>query len=109
MVPPKERYAAVRAMAADGHRVQLTCRLLGVAESGYYQWRDRPTSARALRHAHLTETIRAVHAASRGTYGSRRITAELVLGRGVSAGHGQGALPPNFGHGVCLIRRLPGW
>jgi transposase-like protein len=89
VVPPKERYAAVRAMAADGHRVQLTCRLLGVAESGYYEWRDRPASARALRHQHLTETIRAVHAASRGTYGSRRVTAELVLGRGISVGHGQ--------------------
>jgi transposase InsO family protein len=89
VVPPKDRYAAVRAMAADGQRVQLTCRLLGVAESGYYEWRDRPASMRALRHAHLTETIRAVHAASRGTYGSRRVTAELVLGRGVSVGHGQ--------------------
>ena len=33
VVPQKDRYAAVRAMAAGGHRVQLTCRLLGVAES----------------------------------------------------------------------------
>jgi transposase InsO family protein len=30
-----------------------------------------------------------VHTASRGTYGPRRITAELVLGRGISVGHGQ--------------------
>lgn len=89
VVPPKDRYAAIRAMAADGHPIQLTCRILGVAESGYYEWRDRPLSARALRHAHLTETIRRVHADSRGTYGSRRITAELVLGRGVQVGHGQ--------------------
>jgi putative transposase len=29
-----------------------------------------------------------VHADSRGTYGARRVHAELVLGRGVSVGHG---------------------
>jgi transposase InsO family protein len=89
VVPPKGRYAAIRVMAADGHSVQLTCRLVGVAESGYYEWRDRPLSARALRHAHLSETIRAIHADSRGTYGSRRVRAELVLGHGVQVGHGQ--------------------
>ncbi len=89
VVPPKDPYVAIRTMAADGHTVALTCRLLGVAESGYYEWRDRPLSARALRHAQLTETIRTVHAASRGTYGSRRVTAELVLGRGIQVGHGQ--------------------
>jgi transposase InsO family protein len=35
----------------------------------------------------LTDLIRAVHLASRGTYGARRVHAELVLGRGVSVGH----------------------
>lgn len=89
VVPPKDRYVAIRRMAADGHTVALTCRLLGVAESGYYEWRERPLSARALLHAQLTETIRTVHAASRGTYGSRRVTAELVLGLGIRVGHGQ--------------------
>ena len=49
VAPPKDRYAAIRAMAADGHRVQLTCRLLGVAESGYYEWRDRPASSQVER------------------------------------------------------------
>ena len=29
--------------------------------SGYYEWRSRPPSARAVRHAWLTEQIRAVH------------------------------------------------
>jgi len=43
-------------------------------------------SARELRHAWLTEIIRRVHAESRGTYGVRRVHAELTLGHGVSVG-----------------------
>src|SRR6266536_2267690 len=43
--------------------------------------------ARAVRHAWLTDHIRAVHAASRGTYGARRVQVELVLGQGISVGH----------------------
>jgi putative transposase len=41
-----------------------------------------------LRHAWLTEQIQAVHQASFGTYGSRRVHAELRLGLGISVGHG---------------------
>jgi len=69
--------------------VQLACRLLSVAESGYYQWRSRPPSARAVRHAWLTEQIRVVHSASRDTYGARRVHAELTLGLGLQVGHNQ--------------------
>ena len=76
-------------MAAEGLPVQLACRLLEMAESGFYEWRSRPPSQRAIRHAWLTDQIRAVHAASRGTYGARRVHAELTLGLGVSVGHNQ--------------------
>ena len=76
-------------MAAEGLPAQLACRLLAVAESGYYEWRCRPPSQRAIRHAWLTEQIRAVHAASRGTYGARRVHAELTLGMGLAVGHNQ--------------------
>jgi len=48
----------------------------------------RAPSQRAIRHAWLTDLIRQVHADSRGTYGSRRVRAELVLGRGIRIGHG---------------------
>ena len=60
--------------------MQLACRLRSVAESGYYEWRSRPPSARAVRHVWLTEQIRTVHTASRGTYGARRVHAGLTLG-----------------------------
>jgi putative transposase len=74
-------------MAKEGLSVQIACRVLGVSESGYYAWRKRPPSARAVRHAWLTERMRAVHPASRGTYGARRVHAELVLGQEISVGH----------------------
>ena len=74
-------------MATEGLSVQVACRVLGVSESGYYAWRKRPLSARAVRHIWLTDRIRAVHAASRGTYGARRVHAELFLGQGIRIGH----------------------
>jgi putative transposase len=74
-------------MATEGHAVQIACRVLAVSESGYYAWRKRPCSPRAVRQAWLTDRIRAVHAASRGTYGARRVQAELVLGQGITVGH----------------------
>jgi putative transposase len=57
--------------------VSLMCSILQVTRSGYYAWRDRPQSGRAQRLAELTKRIRQVHADSRGTYGSPRITVEL--------------------------------
>ena len=62
-------------MAAQGLPVQVCCRVLEVSESGYYAWRSRPPSPRAIRHAWLTDVIREVHPASRQTYGGRRIHA----------------------------------
>jgi putative transposase len=40
-----------------------------------------------VRHAWLTDVIREVHAASYGSYGAKRVHAELVLGRGIQVGH----------------------
>ncbi|GII32988.1 transposase [Planotetraspora mira] len=79
-------------MAAEGFPVQVCCRVMGVSESGYYAWRTRPPSARALRHAWLTDMIREVHTASRGVYGGRRVHAELTLGRGIAVGYGAVAM-----------------
>ena len=58
--------------------------MLGVSVSGYYSWRKRPMSARAVRHGMLLEVIAEIHSASRRTYGARRVHAELVHGRGVA-------------------------
>jgi putative transposase len=74
-------------IATHGLPVQLTCRVLNVSESGYYARRSRAPSARAIRHVWLTDVIQQVHVASRGTYGVRRVHADLILGQGVAVGH----------------------
>jgi putative transposase len=62
------------------------CRHLGVSTSGYYAWRGRPLSARALADAELTARIDKIYAQSRGTYGAPRVHAELALDYGVRCG-----------------------
>jgi len=74
-------------IAAHGLPVQLACRVLNVSESGYYARRSRAPSARAIRHVWLTDVIRQVHSTSRGTYGIRRVHADLILGQGIAVGH----------------------
>jgi putative transposase len=59
------------------HAVRMMCRLLGVSASGFYAWRRRSPSARAVADAALSGRIRAIHEHSRGTYGAPRVRAEL--------------------------------
>jgi putative transposase len=87
--PPKDRFAAIKAMAAEGLPVQASCRMLEVSESGYYDWRSRPPSERQIRHAWLSDLVTEIHAASRQTYGSIRVHAELKLGIGIDVGRHQ--------------------
>jgi len=61
----------------------VACRVVNVSRSGYYEWRDRPASARDQNNALLLKHIERVHADSRGTYGSPRVHAELTLGLGI--------------------------
>ena len=61
-----------------GIGVRAMAPLLGVSRSGCYAWRDRGASARAQADERLKVVIAAAHAASRGTYGTPRIRAELA-------------------------------
>ena len=58
--------------------IATMCRVLGVSPSGYHAWTKRPPSRRATRDGTLTESIRAAHAASHGTYGAPRIQVDLA-------------------------------
>ena len=58
--------------------VSVMCQTLGVSESGYWAWKKRAPSDRALGDAWLLERVRAVHEASGGRYGSPRVHAMLA-------------------------------
>jgi len=58
--------------------ISTMSRTLGVSRSGFYAWRERAASARSKADAAVTERIKAIHKASRETYGAPRIHAELI-------------------------------
>ena len=53
--------------------IRLMCRALAVSPAGYYAWRARPESPRAVANRDLLTAIRQFHHDSRQTYGSPRI------------------------------------
>ncbi len=73
----------IDALLDAGFTTKRVCHVLGVSRQGYYAYRRRPMSPTAMRREWLTALITQVHAESRGTYGSRRVRAELLQGRGI--------------------------
>lgn len=65
----------------EQHRHQFPvvriCAVLGVSPSGYYAFRTRPPSRRAQEKQRLLVHIRAIHRASRATYGYCRVYHDL--------------------------------
>jgi transposase InsO family protein len=58
------------------------CEWLEVSKSGFYEWRDRPPSETELRRQELKTIIEFIFTESDGTYGHRRVHAELArMGR----------------------------
>ena len=65
------------------HRVSHAkcCRWLGVSESWFYKWRDRPPTARQARRAELDAAVKASFdnsGGNPGTYGSPRVFEDLI-------------------------------
>ncbi|MGX4687732.1 IS3 family transposase [Streptomyces sp. JNUCC 63] len=75
-------------MAEAGFPARGVIELLGVSQSGYYAWRDRTPSARALRHAWLTRILLDIHRSSGSTFGYRRLRQELGRRYGITVSHG---------------------
>jgi putative transposase len=59
------------------HGVEMMCRVLGVARSGFYDWLSQPISNRATEDARLLRLIKASFVASHGIYGAPRILLDL--------------------------------
>ena len=61
----------------DDVEINFACEVAEVSRSGFYDWKDRPPSERALESAGLVEKIRTAYSKGRGVYGSPRIAAAL--------------------------------
>jgi putative transposase len=77
----------IQSLIGQGIDVQQACIALGVSQSGFYAWKDRPDSPRTLRRIWLAGEIADIHKESGGIYGALRVTAELRYGRNILAGH----------------------
>ena len=71
------RYRFIQAEKAL-YPVEVLCRVLTVARSGYYAWCRRPLGARAQQNQWLLTHIRTCYQASRGRYGSPRIHQDQI-------------------------------
>lgn len=69
-------------VADAGIPIDRCCRVLGVARQHYYRVKRKPLTRSELRRKWLTGRIRKVDVISRGTYGYRRVHAELTMAMG---------------------------
>jgi transposase InsO family protein len=81
------KYPVVLTLTGQGFAVARVCQIVGVSRSGFYQWCSRladPSDA-ARRRDEFGVAVRKIHQDSRGSYGVRRVHAELTLGLGIAA------------------------
>ncbi|UTA48339.1 IS3 family transposase [Simiduia sp. 21SJ11W-1] len=62
---------------ADQYDIRLMCRVLGVHPSGFYRWRDCPSSPREQRRDQITSLVRDTYEEFEAAYGAPRIAREL--------------------------------
>ncbi len=72
--------------ADPGLPIDYCCRDLGVARQHSYRVKRKPVTQSALRRRWLTGLIREENVTSRGTYGCRRVHADLTMAMGVDVG-----------------------
>jgi len=70
-------YPFIKAERAELRNVRRTCAMLEVSRAAYYEWAKQIPSARRRSDAALLTRVKDIHTASRGTYGSPRVHAQL--------------------------------
>jgi putative transposase len=100
------RYRFIQAEKAS-YPVEVLCRVLAVARSGYYAWCRGPLGARAQQNQWLLTHIRACYQASRGRYGSPRIHHDLRA-HGLRVGRHRVARLMRL-HGLRSVSRRRAW
>jgi len=70
------RYACVARHRGE-YPLRLMCRVLQVSPAGFYVWRTRAPSARAIADERLMLNVRIIHRRSRRTYGAPRVHRDL--------------------------------
>jgi putative transposase len=78
--------------------VSMMCKMLSVSRSGYYDWRDRPSSLRTQENIKLAANIKAIFDEERSRAGAKRI-AKRLKAEGTNVGR----------HRVARIMRIHGW
>jgi transposase InsO family protein len=75
-----DKYSLVEEFTAggEGFPIRKMCGWIGVSASGFYDWRSRLESATAARRRRLEALVAAAFKAGRGSYGYRRVHAQLV-------------------------------
>lgn len=71
------RYKAIHSQS-NNYPLRLLCSVLNVTRNGYYVWRNRLLSRRALENQRLIPAMHAIHKTIDSSYGSPRMHAELV-------------------------------
>ncbi len=64
-----------------GYAVRAMCKAMAVSTSGYYAWRKRKPSARALDDARLVQRIERLHGLAREAYGTEHYQQRRVSRR----------------------------
>lgn len=68
----------VEGLITRGHSGRSACRITGLSRSTFHAHRRRPVSNQRVRRIIVADAIEKIHRRSRGTYGKRRIRAELL-------------------------------
>jgi putative transposase len=100
------RYCFIQVEKAT-YPVEVLCRVLEVARSGFYAWCHRPRGVRAQQNDGLVTQILTCYHAARGRYGSPRIHQDLCA-QGVRVGRHRVARLMRL-QGLRSIRRRHAW